>query len=169
MKNAIVNIKNQTVTINDQMINFTEAGLYNATDNDDIIEHLEEQGYEVQIEQYEELEKILDWAEINTDFTRGCGDYAEFDFSYNELEIEGWVFDDDHESVSNALGLSFEEAKKYNNENYSIRIKVNEIGKTLYYSHCDNPKSKYNNESSDSEETGNDNQTIIDIINLKNI
>lgn len=171
MKTVTVSIENKQVTINNETCNFYEAGLENAHDIDDVREHLEERhpNHKIVIEKYDDLEKVLDHAEKNNDFVRGCGDEAMFRFSFKELEDLGWDFDPDYDAISEAQGISYEDAIKYNDENESVIIVVDELGRTKWHSVCDNPQSRYYNESSDNKETGDDNKTILDIIKLKEI
>ena len=49
-----------------------------------------------------------------------------------DLESLGWNFDSLYEKVANAVGVPFEYAKKDQQENYCIRIMVDEYGKTSY-------------------------------------
>lgn len=81
------------------------------------------------------------------------------------LETEGWDFSEYHENTARALGISEEEAEQRNYSEYSAQIilRTSEKGDVetfvQWYSHD-------RNEETTLEETGDDEQTVKDIISL---
>jgi hypothetical protein len=83
-----------------------------------------------------------------------------------DLEKLGWEFDPTYESVAKAKDISEEEAKAWENENYHVQIKVDEDGNTTWRT-VNTPKANNGiDEGSDSEETGDNEQTIQDLKKL---
>ncbi len=78
-----------------------------------------------------------------------------------DLEKLGWEFSPTYEDVSKAKGISEEEAKIWENENYHVEIEVREDGSTFWAS-CSNDGNNF----SDKEATGDDQQTIEDLEKL---
>jgi len=83
-----------------------------------------------------------------------------------DLEKLGWEFDPTYESVANAKDISEEEAKAWENENYHVQIKVDEDGNTLWRTVNTIKGNSGIDEGSDSEETGDNEQTILDLKKL---
>src|SRR5690606_16305252 len=84
--------------------------------------------------------------------------------SIEAMEKQGWDFSHYHNNYSERMGVSIEEAEKYNRENYEFYLDVKGTS--------DNPVLNYGwynqerNEYSETEETGDDAQTIKDIAEL---
>ena len=83
-----------------------------------------------------------------------------------ELEKLGWEFESTYLDVAEAKGISEEEAKTYENENYAVVITVDEHGKTFHRTVNTQQKANGIDEGSDDEATGDDAQTIEDLKKL---
>jgi hypothetical protein len=95
---------------------------------------------------------------------------AKFDFmletSIQSLETEGFDFDNYHENTTKALDIDEEGARVRNYNEYSARIYLegtptNPETLVCWYNH-------QRNENTEKEETGDDEQTIKDIISILN-
>jgi hypothetical protein len=83
-----------------------------------------------------------------------------------DLEELGWSFDSDYASIAEAQGITEEEAKEWENENYHVVIQVDEEGKTEWYFQNTMKDQQGISETSDKESTGDDEQTIKDLNQL---
>ena len=150
-----VDFENKTVTTEgmtssmrgnvDGTCTFEEAGI-TEIDRDIIEEHLTDRHgdqYDVEVEF------------VNPNFHKN----AQARVSFCDLDNLGWDFTSIYEGVAQAQGITFDEAKRYENENYYILIQVTENGGTTMTVAKDNT-------SYGSEWTGDDEQTIKDLYQL---
>lgn len=79
-----------------------------------------------------------------------------------DLESLGWEFQPDYEEVSEIQGISLEEAKKYQRENYAVVIRVHDDRSTTW------EYRPYNNGNHplDTQATGDDEKTLEDLSEL---
>lgn len=83
-----------------------------------------------------------------------------------DLEKLGWEFDPTYKDVAKAKGISYEEAKDWENENYHVEIVVDDEGATFWRTVHTQREAEGINEGSDNEKTGDDQQTIEDLKQL---
>ena len=88
-----------------------------------------------------------------------------FTVSMQKLETLGWDFEYSHERVSEVQGIEIDRARNYNYNNYEIRLwlESNENGGIDTFYGFENYN---NNETSGKEQTGDDDKTLEDIVEL---
>jgi hypothetical protein len=82
------------------------------------------------------------------------------------LEKLGWNFDTNYEDVAKAQGITEQEAKVWENANYHAEISVDDTGYTSIRTVNTLKKDNRIDDGSNSEKTGDDEQTIKDLIQL---
>ena len=148
MKKIEINIQEKSATINGISTSFQELGLSHTENTiEDITEYLEEiHG--------DDLELSFQWTVNPGIYSVSCKDLTQL----------GWSLYNDE--VANAMEISIEEADEYVEKTYHAEINVNEDGTTLF--RLVNTERKLNgiDEGGDNEVTGDDQQTILDLIEL---